>query len=63
MKSATNKPPEKEKANHNNSPFEFSLDKTTRIVVVTMTFNAGLELVWDSFTRPELLDQWYAPSR
>ncbi len=45
----------------NNSPFDFVLDKATKTVVVTMEFNADLALVWDAFTKPEILDQWYAP--
>lgn len=45
----------------NNSPFDFVLDKTTRTVSVDMMFDAELPLVWDAFTKPEILDQWYAP--
>jgi uncharacterized protein YndB with AHSA1/START domain len=45
----------------NNSPFDFTLDKTTKMVSVTMEFDADLALVWDAFTIPEILDQWYAP--
>ncbi|WP_369411860.1 SRPBCC family protein [Chryseolinea lacunae] len=26
-----------------------------------MEFDADLSLVWDAFTKPEILDQWYAP--
>lgn len=43
------------------SPFDFIVDKATKTVSVTMEFNAELSLVWDAFTKPELLDQWYAP--
>jgi uncharacterized protein YndB with AHSA1/START domain len=45
----------------NNSPFEFTVDKTTKMVFVNMEFDADLALVWDAFTKPEILDQWYAP--
>ena len=45
----------------NNSPFDFTLDKTTKTVSITMEFDADLSLVWDAFTVPEILDQWYAP--
>jgi uncharacterized protein YndB with AHSA1/START domain len=45
----------------NNSPFDFTLDKTTKMVSITMEFDADLALVWDAFTIPEILDQWYAP--
>ncbi|HEY0744787.1 MAG TPA: SRPBCC domain-containing protein [Chryseosolibacter sp.] len=43
------------------SPFNFIVDKTAKTVSVTMEFNADISLVWDAFTKPELLDQWYAP--
>jgi uncharacterized protein YndB with AHSA1/START domain len=45
----------------NNSPFDFTLDKSTKMVSITMEFDADLALVWDAFTIPEILDQWYAP--
>jgi uncharacterized protein YndB with AHSA1/START domain len=45
----------------NNSPFDFTVDKTTKTVSITMEFAASLSLVWDAFTKPEILDQWYAP--
>lgn len=45
----------------NNSPFDFIVDKTTKTVSITMEFAAELSLVWDAFTIPEILDQWYAP--
>ena len=41
--------------------FDFTVDKATKTVVITREFAAGLALVWDAFTKPELLDQWYAP--
>ena len=43
------------------SLFELTVDKSTKTVFITMGFDAGLSLVWDAFTKPELLDQWYAP--
>lgn len=45
----------------NTSPFDFAVDKTTKTVSITMEFAADLSLVWDAFTIPEILDQWYAP--
>jgi uncharacterized protein YndB with AHSA1/START domain len=30
-------------------------------VTVVREFNAALPLVWDAFTKPEILDQWWAP--
>jgi uncharacterized protein YndB with AHSA1/START domain len=41
--------------------FDFTVDKTTKTVFVTREFDAGLSLVWDAFTKPEILDQWWAP--
>ncbi len=45
----------------NNSPFDFTVDKTTKMASINMEFDADLSLVWDAFTKPEILDQWYAP--
>jgi uncharacterized protein YndB with AHSA1/START domain len=41
--------------------FDFTVDKTTKTVFVTREFAAELPLVWDAFTKPEILDQWVAP--
>jgi uncharacterized protein YndB with AHSA1/START domain len=41
--------------------FDFTVDKTTNTVFVNREFAAGLSLVWDAFTKQELLDQWWAP--
>ena len=41
--------------------FDFTLDKSTKTVVLKREFDAERSLVWDAFTKPELLDQWYAP--
>ena len=40
---------------------DFIVDKPTKTVCVTAEFEAGLDLVWDAYTKQELLDQWYAP--
>ncbi len=40
---------------------EFIVDKATKTVSITKEFAAGLDLVWDAYTKPELLDQWWAP--
>jgi uncharacterized protein YndB with AHSA1/START domain len=45
----------------NDLRFDFSVDKTTKTVFITREFDAGLSLVWDAFTKPEILDQWVAP--
>lgn len=41
--------------------FDFTVDKTKKTVFVNREFAAGLSLVWDAFTRQEILDQWWAP--
>ncbi|WP_336518550.1 SRPBCC domain-containing protein [Pollutibacter soli] len=41
--------------------FNFKVDKTTNTVFVDKEFDAELSLVWDAFTRKEILDQWWAP--
>jgi len=51
----------KNKKMNTNLPFDFNVDKTTKTVSIDMEFAAGLPLVWDAFTKPEILDQWYAP--
>jgi uncharacterized protein YndB with AHSA1/START domain len=45
----------------NNLLFDFTVDKAAKTVYVTKEFNAELPLVWDAFTKQELLDQWWAP--
>lgn len=40
---------------------EFTVDKATKTVIITREFDAGLSLVWDAFTKAEILDQWVAP--
>jgi len=44
-----------------NLNFDFTVNKKTNTVHVTRDFNADASLVWDVFTKPELLDQWWAP--
>ena len=41
--------------------FDFIVDKATKTVSITREFDAGLSLVWDAFTKQEILDQWWAP--
>ena len=41
--------------------FDFTVDKSKKTVIITREFDAGLSLVWDAFTKQELLDQWLAP--
>ena len=45
----------------NNLQFHFTVDKATSTVLVEKEFDAELSLVWDAFTKQEILDQWWAP--
>lgn len=46
---------------NNNLLFDFTVDKVAKTVYITREFNAELSLVWDAFTKAEILDQWVAP--
>lgn len=41
--------------------YDFSVDKKNSTIKVIREFNAELNLVWDAWTKPELLDLWWAP--
>jgi uncharacterized protein YndB with AHSA1/START domain len=40
---------------------EFVVDKEAQTVSMTVEFDAERDLVWDAYTKPEILDQWWAP--
>jgi uncharacterized protein YndB with AHSA1/START domain len=44
-----------------NTLFDFTIDKPAKTVYITREFDADLSLVWDAFTKAEILDQWVAP--
>ena len=46
---------------NNSLLFDFTLDKAAKTVFIKREFDAELPLVWDAFTKAELLDQWVAP--
>ena len=46
---------------NSNLLFDFTVDKSTNTVFVDREFDAELSLVWDAFTKQEILDQWWAP--
>ncbi len=46
---------------NNSLLFDFTINKETQTVHVKREFNASLTLVWDAWTKAELLDQWWAP--
>jgi uncharacterized protein YndB with AHSA1/START domain len=41
--------------------FDFIVDKPTKTVFINREFAADLSLVWDAYTKQEILDQWWAP--
>ncbi|MGN6602602.1 MAG: SRPBCC family protein [Ginsengibacter sp.] len=44
-----------------NLQFDFTVDKSKKMVYITREFDAEQSLVWDAFTKAELLDQWLPP--
>ncbi len=44
-----------------NNVLDFTIDKSTRTALINREFDADLSLVWDAFTKQEILDQWWAP--
>ncbi|MDB5200949.1 MAG: Activator of Hsp90 ATPase 1 family protein [Ferruginibacter sp.] len=44
-----------------NTPLDMVVDKATKTVSFSREFDADLALVWDAFTKQEILDQWWAP--
>ncbi len=44
-----------------NSELDFIVDKAAKTVTIKREFDADLSLVWDAFTKAELLDQWLPP--
>lgn len=41
--------------------FDFTVDKATNTIHITRQFDAELPLVWDAWTKADLLNQWWAP--
>lgn len=41
--------------------FVHEIDRESRTITIKRDFEAGISLVWDYFTKSELLDQWWAP--
>jgi uncharacterized protein YndB with AHSA1/START domain len=44
-----------------NLMMDFVVDKSNNIITVKREFAAELPLVWDAYTKSEILDQWWAP--
>ncbi len=45
----------------NNLQFDFLVDKEKNTLTIVREFKADRQLVWDCYTKQELLDQWFAP--
>jgi len=41
--------------------FDFSVNKENNTITVNREFAAECSLVWDAYTKSEILDQWWAP--
>src|SRR5687767_12462886 len=41
---------------------DFSVDRENKTITITREFAADLPLVWDAYTKPEILDRWWAPN-
>jgi uncharacterized protein YndB with AHSA1/START domain len=44
-----------------NLTFDFSVDRENNSIAVKREFAAALPLVWDAYTKSEILDKWWAP--
>lgn len=44
-----------------NLAFDFSVDKENKTITVIREFDAELSLVWDAYTKKEIIDLWWAP--
>ncbi|HEY3404060.1 MAG TPA: SRPBCC domain-containing protein [Ohtaekwangia sp.] len=44
-----------------NLAFDFSVDKENKTISIKREFAAELPLVWDAYTKSEILDKWWAP--
>ena len=42
--------------------FDFIVNKEKNTLTINREFMAGRQLVWDCYTKSELLDQWFAPT-
>lgn len=47
---------------NSNLQFDFLVDKENNTLTINREFNANRQLVWDCYTKSELLNQWFAPA-
>jgi uncharacterized protein YndB with AHSA1/START domain len=45
----------------NNPAYDFSVDRENKTITVKREYAAPRSLVWDAYTKSELLDRWWAP--
>lgn len=45
----------------NNLQFDFLVDREKNTITMKREFAGNRQLVWDCYTKSELLDQWFAP--
>ena len=45
----------------NNFQFDFLVDKEKNTITIKREFGGNCQLLWDCYTKSELLDQWFAP--
>lgn len=45
----------------NNQKFEFLVNKEKHTITINREFLAERQLIWDCYTKKELLDQWFGP--
>lgn len=43
------------------SATDFSVDRENKTITVKREFNADVSLVWEAYTKSEILDKWWAP--
>jgi uncharacterized protein YndB with AHSA1/START domain len=46
---------------NSNLLLDFTVNRENNTVDIKREFNANLEFVWEAWTNPEILDQWWAP--
>lgn len=46
---------------NSNLQFDFIVDKEKNTITVRREFFANQQLIWDCYTKQELLDKWFAP--
>ncbi len=44
-----------------NLAYDFIVDKENKTINILREFDAERSLVWDAYTKPEILDLWWAP--